>query len=170
MEKDRLKKEMLYKLRETKANLLKMTDNQLDTTTKRTIAENEQMSSELAWQSKETEKLIRKNDKLVADNQSLRRELSLHKQTQEEFAKRVHVYQKTIKTLLAKLNTMDATQYAELQKLQFEEEEKEREKAEDQQRIESLEEETSLFHAQLQQVNNELMRSQAALQEAEAKH
>ena len=41
-EKDRLKKEMLYKLRETKANLLKMTDNQLDTTTKRTIAENEQ--------------------------------------------------------------------------------------------------------------------------------
>ena len=49
-EKDRLKKEMLYKLRETKANLLKMTDNQLDTTTKRTIAENEQMSSELAWQ------------------------------------------------------------------------------------------------------------------------
>ena len=49
-EKDRLKKEMLLKLRETKANLLKMTDNQLDTTTKRTIAENEQMSSELAWQ------------------------------------------------------------------------------------------------------------------------
>ena len=49
-EKDRLKKEMLLKLRETKANLLKMTDNQLDTTTKRTIAENEQLSSELAWQ------------------------------------------------------------------------------------------------------------------------
>jgi len=37
-EKDRLKKEMLLKLRETKANLLKMTDNQLDTTTKRTCA------------------------------------------------------------------------------------------------------------------------------------
>jgi len=71
-EKDRLKKEMLFKLRETKANLLKMTDNQLDTTTKRTIAENEQMSSELAWQSKETEKLIRKNDKLKSDNVSSR--------------------------------------------------------------------------------------------------
>eukprot|EP00966_Prymnesium_polylepis_P282889 6536307-Prymnesium_polylepis.1 len=28
-----------------------------------------QMSSELAWQSKETEKLIRKNDKLIADPQ-----------------------------------------------------------------------------------------------------
>ena len=79
---------MLYKLRETKANLLKMTDNQLDTTTKRTIAENEQMSSELAWQSKETEKLIRRNDKLIGENSSLKRELSLHKQTQEEFARK----------------------------------------------------------------------------------
>ena len=150
-EKDRLKKEMLLKLRETKANLLKMTDNQLDTTTKRTIAENEQMSAELAWQvhtgrppsahrpphapcahpactlrapcahpartlrapcahsaacshapgappdergvlacaqSKETEKLIRKNDKLVADNHSLKRALSLHEQTEEEFARK----------------------------------------------------------------------------------
>ena len=167
---------MLLKLRETKANLLKMTDNQLDTTTKRTIAENEQagrlrlppplaraialtaprrttgrthrrtnplspprnrtalttsppppkpqMSSELAWQSKETEKLIRKNDKLIGENQSLRRELALHKQTQEEFAKKVHVYQKTIKTLLAKLNALDANQQSELQKLKFDEEEK----------------------------------------------
>merc|ERR1740138_412513 len=101
-EKDRLKKEMLLKLRETKANLLKMTDNQLDTTTKRTIAENEQMSSELAWQSKETEKLIRKNDKLMTENASLKRELSLHKKTQEEIARKVNVYQNTIKTLLAK--------------------------------------------------------------------
>lgn len=123
-EKDRLKKEMLLKLRETKANLLKMTDNQLDTTTKRTIAENEQMSSELAWQSRETEKLIRKNDKLIGENQSLKRELTLHKQTQEEFAKKVHVYQKTIKTLLSKLNTLDASQQEELQKLQFDEDEK----------------------------------------------
>jgi hypothetical protein len=91
-EKDRLKKEMLLKLRETKANLLKMTDNQLDTTTKRTIAENEQMSSELAWQSKETEKLIRKNDKLTGENAALKRELQLHSQTQEQFAKKARSY------------------------------------------------------------------------------
>ena len=114
-EKDRLKTEMLYKLRETKANLLKMTDNQLDTTTKRTIAENEQMSSELAWQSKETEKLIKKNDKLMSENGSLKRELSLQKQTQEEFARKVNVYQKTIKTLLARLNELDSKQQLEAQ-------------------------------------------------------
>lgn len=80
---------MLYKLRETKANLLKMTDNQLDTTTKRTIAENDQLSSELAWQSKETEKLIRRNDALLKENKGLQRELSLQKETQHEFAKKV---------------------------------------------------------------------------------
>ena len=39
-------------------------------------------------QSKETEKLIRKNEKLVAENQSLKRELSLHQQTEEEFARK----------------------------------------------------------------------------------
>jgi hypothetical protein len=113
-EKDRLKKEMLIKLRETKANLLKMTDNQLDTTTKRTIAENEQMATELAWQSKETEKLIRRNDKLMAENANLKRELSLHKQTEEEFAKKVNVYQKTIQTLMGKLNTVGSEHHAEL--------------------------------------------------------
>ena len=135
-EKDRLKKEMLLKLRETKAKLLQMTDSQLDSTTKRTIAENEQMSNELAWQSRETEKLIRRNDKLLAENAALKRELSLQKQTEDEahdhprsparsgappatrrrsprapparsrpaVCAKVHVYQKTIKTLLAKLN------------------------------------------------------------------
>ena len=36
----------------------------------------------------------------------------------------MHVYQKTIKTLLAKLNALDSNQQSELQKLKFDEEEK----------------------------------------------
>ena len=220
-EKDRLKKEMLLKLRETKANLLKMTDNQLDTTTKRTIAENEQMSSELAWQastalatparhactarlcsctlrarrphtactlparclhaplrgvpwsraqSKETEKLIRKNDKLVAENQSLKRELSLHEQTEEEFARKVHVYQKTIKTLLAKLNTMDSVKRVDVERHYQEEEEREREKAEGQQTIEAMEGEASEGRRQLARAEDELARTQSAHAELQGKH
>lgn len=113
-EKDRLKKEMLMKLRETKANLLKMTDNQLDATTKRTIAENEQMSSELAWQSRETEKLIRRNDKLASENSALKRELALNRQAEEEMAKKINVYQKTIQTLMTKLSSVGAEHDAEL--------------------------------------------------------
>ena len=169
-EKDRLKKEMLLKLRETKANLLKMTDNQLDTTTKRTIAENEQMSSELAWQSKETEKLIRKNDKLVAENKALRRDLSLHTQTQEEFARKVNVYQKTIKTLLAKLNALDASQQAELHRIRLDDDDKERERSEALREHESLEEALRATQERLVSAHDEMARLQASLQDVESKH
>jgi hypothetical protein len=47
VEREKLKKEMLKKIRETKLRLLKMTEDQLNTTTKRTILENEQMTIEL---------------------------------------------------------------------------------------------------------------------------
>jgi len=169
-EKDRLKKEMLFKLRETKANLLKMTDNQLDTTTKRTIAENEQMSSELAWQSKETEKLIRKNDKLKSDNASLQRELSLHKQTQEEFARKVNVYQKTIKTLLVKLNDLDAKQQAELRRVHLDDDEKEREKAEGLRERDNLEEGLLKTGAQLRAAHEDNARLTRELQAVQSKY
>lgn len=60
-EKDKWKKEMERRLKETRAYMMKLTDNQLEMTTKRTIMENEQMSSELAYQSRQTEKLLSKN-------------------------------------------------------------------------------------------------------------
>ena len=41
------------------------------------------------WQSKETEKLIKRNDRLMGENAALRRDLSLQKDTQEEFARKV---------------------------------------------------------------------------------
>ena len=48
----------------------KCTDNQLEMTTKRTIMENEQMSVELAYQSRQTEKLLKKNNVLIEENRS----------------------------------------------------------------------------------------------------
>lgn len=116
-EKDRLKKEMALKIKETKANMMKLTDNQLETTTKRTIMENEQMSSELAYQSRQTEKLLQKNLKLLDENNALKRSLELSKQTEGELAKRNHVYQKTIKTLLAKLKQQDVAKRDEEEEL-----------------------------------------------------
>ena len=169
-EKDRLKREMLSKLRETKANLLRMTDNQLDTTTKRTMAENEQMSCELAWQAKETEKLIRKNNTLEGEIQTLRRNLALHKETEQGFAKKVNVYQKTIKTLLAKLNALDASQQAELQRIHVENDERERERAEQLRESESLESERAEWQASLTAANEEIARLRISLNEAQTKH
>ena len=65
------------KIKDTKANMMKLTDNQLETTTKRTIMENEQMSSELSYQSHQTEVLLQKNLKLMEENASYRRGASL---------------------------------------------------------------------------------------------
>lgn len=73
MEKSRLRHEMMSKIREAKSSLLAMTEDQLHTTTKRTILENQQMATELHYQSKETERLLRRNDQLVAENRADRK-------------------------------------------------------------------------------------------------
>lgn len=46
-----LRKEMLYKIKETKANLLALNDEQLQTTTTLTILQNKQLTTELQYQS-----------------------------------------------------------------------------------------------------------------------
>eukprot|EP00277_Geminigera_cryophila_P014737 CAMPEP_0179451662 /NCGR_PEP_ID=MMETSP0799-20121207/35743_1 /TAXON_ID=46947 /ORGANISM="Geminigera cryophila, Strain CCMP2564" /LENGTH=420 /DNA_ID=CAMNT_0021247199 /DNA_START=88 /DNA_END=1347 /DNA_ORIENTATION=+ len=106
-EKERLRKEMEAKIREAKEAFMKLTDNHLEATTKKTMQENEQMGSELAFQNRETERLLAKNSKLSEDNRTAKRELELHKQTEAEMARRNHAYLRTIKSLLAKLKVLD---------------------------------------------------------------
>lgn len=99
IEIDLLKKDMQQKIKETRDNLRLKTKDQLDTTTKRTIMENEQMTTELAFQSREMEKLVQKNNSLLEENENLRRNVRIHKELEQELAKRTHLYQKTIKRL-----------------------------------------------------------------------
>jgi hypothetical protein len=49
---EKLRKDMLYKIKETKANLLALNDEQLQTTTRLTILQNHQLTTELEYQSK----------------------------------------------------------------------------------------------------------------------
>ena len=102
-EKERIKKEFLIKIKETKQNLLSMTEDQLHTTTKRTIMENEQMTTELQYQSRETERLLKMNTKLRADNKNLKRNVSLTEEAGREYAKKTYFYQKLIKKLHEKI-------------------------------------------------------------------
>eukprot|EP00803_Ostreobium_quekettii_P003293 evm.model.scf_465EXC.1 EVM.evm.TU.scf_465EXC.1 scf_465EXC:6130-9534(-) len=88
--------------------MMKLTDNQLENTTKRTIMENEQMSSELAYQSRQTERLVGKNQELMEENAMMRRQVQLAQQAQEELARRNFVYQKSIRTLLGKMRSHEA--------------------------------------------------------------
>lgn len=106
-EKERLRKEMEAKICDAKEAFMKLTDNHLEATTKKTVQENEQMGSELAFQNRETERLLAKNSKLAEENRNAKRELELYKQTEAEMARRNHAYLRTIKSLLAKLDLLD---------------------------------------------------------------
>jgi hypothetical protein len=81
MGKDRLKNEMLRKIRETKLSLLAMTEDQLHSTTKRTIMENEHITSELQFQSKASETISKQNLELRDENKRLKRQ---HKSVEAE--------------------------------------------------------------------------------------
>merc|ERR1719310_1003415 len=90
---------MQKNIKETREYLKARTKDQLDSTTKRTIMENEQMATELHYQSKETERLLDRNQQLMEENAQLKRNLQIHKDLENELARRTHVYQKLIKKM-----------------------------------------------------------------------
>jgi hypothetical protein len=106
-ETEKLRREMLYKIKETKANLLALNEEQLQTTTRLTILQNHQLTTELEYQSKvililnvkQTEKLLYKNNKMLEQITSLKKDIEIHKQVENELAKRSHFCQKVIKKL-----------------------------------------------------------------------
>lgn len=99
IEIDQLKKDMHKSIQTTRDMLKARTKDQLDSTTKRTIMENEQMATELHFQSKETERLLDRNQALLEENAQLRRNLLIHKDLENELARRTHVYQKLLKKM-----------------------------------------------------------------------
>eukprot|EP00891_Asterochloris_glomerata_P000279 jgi/Astpho2/279/fgenesh1_pg.00010_%23_42_t len=102
-DKDHWKKETAARVRDTKERMQKLTENQLETLTKRTILENEQMDAEMRYQSRQVEKLVDRNKEVLEENAGLRRKYDVLEQSEHELARRNMVYQKTIKTLLSKL-------------------------------------------------------------------
>merc|ERR1711990_1434516 len=85
-----------------------MGNKQLEFTTRRTIMENEMMTSELLYQNKQTEKIIKGNDKFQQDQVAMKREMELLKQAEEELVKKNQKFQKTIKLLQIKLAQHEA--------------------------------------------------------------
>ncbi len=98
-EKQRLKDEMLRRVQEAKESILADTVQQLNDTTKRTLAENEQMTTELAYQSREVEKLIDYVGKLEAKSDELRRQLSLQKGENDALTRRNHALEQMVRAL-----------------------------------------------------------------------
>jgi chromosome segregation ATPase len=107
---------MLYKIKETKANLLALNDEQLQTTTRLTILQNHQLTTELEYQSKQTEQLLFKNNKMKTQIETLKRDIEIHKEVEKELAKRSHFCQKVIKRLKQQVKELEQEKQDILQK------------------------------------------------------
>lgn len=106
-EKNRIETEMQSKIKDTKLFLLSKTEDQLHTTTKRTIVENEQMTTEMKYQQRETERIVRGNNRLAKENQEMKRKLALHEQHQNMLATRTRFFQKLVVKLTNQLKSLE---------------------------------------------------------------
>ena len=104
---EKLKKDMLYKIKETREHVMALNDEQLHTTTRFTILENHRLTTELEYQSKQTEKLMKRNTQLEEQAASFKRAIDSHKQVESELAKRSHYCQKIIKKLNSKVKELE---------------------------------------------------------------
>jgi hypothetical protein len=69
--------------------------------------ENEQMTTELQYQSKETERVLKANTKLTSENRALRRQMQLHEEARDLMATRTQGFQKLIAKLQARLRAYE---------------------------------------------------------------
>ena len=61
--------------------------------------QNHQLTTELEYQSKQTEQLLFRNNKMKVKIETLNREIQIHREVEKELAKRSHFCQKVIKRL-----------------------------------------------------------------------
>uniref|UniRef100_A0A7S2TVZ5 Cilia- and flagella-associated protein 157 n=1 Tax=Lotharella oceanica TaxID=641309 RepID=A0A7S2TVZ5_9EUKA len=106
-ETQRLNKKMNALVTETKDGMLAMTKNQLHATTKRTIQENENMSNELLFQTREMETIMKQNNQLKTSNKELKRRIELLDEEQKLMVKRSTFYQKMNKRLTERLKELE---------------------------------------------------------------
>ena len=99
LEKEKMKNNMLLKIRDTKLTLLAQTEDQLSTITKRTMLENQQVITELMYQSKETEKMNRQYSDMSRREEQYSRESQLWKQERKQLNDRLLLYSKMVKQL-----------------------------------------------------------------------
>eukprot|EP00831_Metopus_contortus_P039939 TRINITY_DN31277_c0_g2_i1.p1 TRINITY_DN31277_c0_g2~~TRINITY_DN31277_c0_g2_i1.p1 ORF type:complete len:348 (+),score=110.79 TRINITY_DN31277_c0_g2_i1:125-1168(+) len=106
---EKLQKEMQSKISETKMQLMAVNDEQLSATTRLTILQNHQLTIELEYQSKQSEKLVDANKHLEEQISVFRRELEIQKQVQTEMARKSHYYQKLLHKLNQRLKDQEQT-------------------------------------------------------------
>lgn len=103
---DKLRKEMLMNIRNVKTEMLTMNEEQLQGTTKMTVNQNVQLTSELEYQSKNTEELSFENEKMKDQIKLLKIELIEHREVEKELAKRSHFCTRVIQKYKAQITML----------------------------------------------------------------
>jgi hypothetical protein len=104
---DQLKDEMLTKIRDMRTSLLSLKKEQLSTTTRLAVLQNHQLTNELEFQSKQTEKLLFENEGMQKKLGNMKRDVEIHKEVEEELAKRSHLSKTIIKKLTGKIGQLE---------------------------------------------------------------
>ena len=97
LEKEKMKNNMLVKIRDTKLTLLAQTEDQLSMITKRTMLENQQIITELMYQSKETEKMSSKYNDMARREERYCQEAELWQQEKTSMSEKLLLYSRMIK-------------------------------------------------------------------------
>ncbi|GMF23653.1 unnamed protein product [Phytophthora fragariaefolia] len=108
VEQARTKQELLGRMQAAKAELMLRTNEQVASTTHRTLLENEHFTQELAFQSRETERLLEKLDAAQKEAAALRAKNAVLESNEQLMAKTNRYYQK----ILAKLQHPKDTEAA----------------------------------------------------------
>ena len=87
---DKMRRDFLIKMKEVKASLLSLNEDQTAVTTRLTIQQNRQLTEELEYQSKQTEHLLFKNNKMKHTIDTMKRDVQIHQDVEKELAKRSH--------------------------------------------------------------------------------
>ncbi|KAF1786780.1 hypothetical protein GQ600_8526 [Phytophthora cactorum] len=94
LEQARSKQELLGRMQAAKAELMLRTNDQVASTTHRTLLENEHFTHELAFQSRETEKLLERLDEAQQEVAKLRAQNKVLEENEHLMAKKNRYYQK----------------------------------------------------------------------------
>ncbi|CDW75280.1 UNKNOWN [Stylonychia lemnae] len=93
---EKMRKDMLLRVKEVKTAMLNLTEDKLQGTTRLTIKQNKQLTSELEYQSKQTEHLMFQNFQMQNEIKNLIKDKQIHEEVEKELAKRSHFCQKVI--------------------------------------------------------------------------
>ncbi|KAK9843268.1 hypothetical protein WJX74_009475 [Apatococcus lobatus] len=99
-ETEKRNRDFATRMREQREELKKMTESHLEELTKRTILENEQMSAELQYESRQVEQLVLRNQDLSNKVKLMQHEALESRGIEQEMARRNSILQNTLQNIV----------------------------------------------------------------------